>query len=330
MATPAEEEELRETYYIRCRNEGYTIEEACERSLAYIKRILNADKSLATTRYLEQLYQDSKSRPEHSSTHSSYDDDLLRRSGSLGNPKDGDIYHIFGDFSDMRDSIFSIFAVVQRQHEKDSSVPGRRAPEYIPSPYDYRNNPPELRGGYYEHAHGQDRSALPRQSAYVPRTSSCNDSYYTTEDRHPPSAYECYASDSTYSFYSPLPTDFKPYASPDSYTAGSFRSSRSGPPPSYSHTRSSSSHRHVPPRPEGVEPATDLYTVLGVTRNATAAEIRKAHRALSLRWHPDRYIEQDKKEATGKMAEINQANDVLCDEVKRAFYDQWGVLSSGC
>jgi DnaJ-class molecular chaperone len=48
-----------------------------------------------------------------------------------------------------------------------------------------------------------------------------------------------------------------------------------------------------------------------------------------LRWHPDRCVEQDKEEATGKMAEINQANDVLCDKVKRAFYDQWGVLSSG-
>ncbi|CAN9458766.1 unnamed protein product [Alternaria alternata] len=76
------------------------------------------------------------------------------------------------------------------------------------------------------------------------------------------------------------------------------------------------------------EPTTDLYTVLGITQNATAAEIRKAHRDLSLRWHPDRRTEQEQKEATEKMAEINQANDVLCNEVKRRFYDRWGVLPS--
>ncbi|CAN9383460.1 unnamed protein product [Alternaria alternata] len=79
---------------------------------------------------------------------------------------------------------------------------------------------------------------------------------------------------------------------------------------------------------KGVQPTTDLYTVLGVTRNATAAEIRKAHRALSLRWHPDRRTEQEQKEATEKMAEINQANDILSNELKRRFYDRWGVLPS--
>ncbi|CAN9201659.1 unnamed protein product [Alternaria alternata] len=57
-----------------------------------------------------------------------------------------------------------------------------------------------------------------------------------------------------------------------------------------------------------------------------SAEVRKAHRDLSLRWHPDRRTEQEQKEATEKMAEINQANDVLCNEVKRRFYDRWGVL----
>ena len=49
---------------------------------------------------------------------------------------------------------------------------------------------------------------------------------------------------------------------------------------------------------------------------------------MSLKWHPDRCRGQDKKKATEKMAEINQANDVLSDEVKRKFYDRWGVLPS--
>jgi curved DNA-binding protein CbpA len=47
---------------------------------------------------------------------------------------------------------------------------------------------------------------------------------------------------------------------------------------------------------------------------------------LSLRWHPDRRTEQEQKKATERMAEINQANDILCNEVKRRFYDRWSVL----
>ncbi|CAN9473472.1 unnamed protein product [Alternaria alternata] len=96
----------------------------------------------------------------------------------------------------MRDGIPSFFGGTREQHEQNRSGPGLRAPEYIPSPYDYRNNAPEL----------------------------------------------------------------------------------------------------------------------------------QAHRALSLRWHSDRRTEQEQKEATEKMAEINQANDVLCNEVERRFYDRWGVL----
>ena len=57
---------------------------------------------------------------------------------------------------------------------------------------------------------------------------------------------------------------------------------------------------------------------------------------MSLKWHPDRCKDEDKDKATemmaevnqAKMAEVNQANDVLGDEKKRAFYDRWGVLPS--
>jgi curved DNA-binding protein CbpA len=49
---------------------------------------------------------------------------------------------------------------------------------------------------------------------------------------------------------------------------------------------------------------------------------------MSLKWHPDRCHVQDKNKATEKMAEINQANDVLGAEEKRKFYDRWGVLPS--
>lgn len=49
---------------------------------------------------------------------------------------------------------------------------------------------------------------------------------------------------------------------------------------------------------------------------------------MSLKWHPDRCKDEDKDKATEMMAEVNQANDVLGDEKKRAFYDRWGVLPS--
>ncbi|KAG9185358.1 hypothetical protein G6011_07902 [Alternaria panax] len=358
MATPAEEEELREIYYIRFRKEDYTIDKASERSLTYVKRFHNVDMSLATTRYLEEVFKYSISRSQLSSTSSSYKDDLLRHIENLVDSRYRSRNGIHSDVYEMRRGLPSLFGHVREQHEDYSNVPGHCAPEYIPSPHDYRNKAPGPRGKSYGYAHNHDRSDPPRQSTHGTRTHSFRESYYTTEDRQPPSAYESYASDSTYSSHPPVPDNFKSHASSDSHTADSRHSSCPGArpsesytrppsrytshstsssytdssryqtPPSYSHARSSTTRPHLTPRLEGIEPTTDLYTILGVTRNATAAEIKKAHRALSLRWHPDRRTEQDEKKATEKMAEINQANDILCDEVKRRFYDEWGVLPS--
>ncbi|EUC46591.1 hypothetical protein COCMIDRAFT_51802, partial [Bipolaris oryzae ATCC 44560] len=72
-------------------------------------------------------------------------------------------------------------------------------------------------------------------------------------------------------------------------------------------------------------PRTDLYTVLKVSRNATTDDIKKAYRALSLKWHPDRCKSEDRAKATKKMAEINQAKEVLCDMGKREYYDRFGL-----
>ncbi|KAL7773609.1 hypothetical protein CFE70_003574 [Pyrenophora teres f. teres 0-1] len=83
-----------------------------------------------------------------------------------------------------------------------------------------------------------------------------------------------------------------------------------------------------PPPPQGTKPRNDLYDVLGISRSATAAEIKKAHRAMSLKWHPDRCGEGMKDRFTEIMAEINQANDVLGDEGKWAYYDKTGLMAS--
>ncbi len=66
----------------------------------------------------------------------------------------------------------------------------------------------------------------------------------------------------------------------------------------------------------------DYYDVLGVDRNATADEIKKAYRKLALKHHPDK--NQGDGESEERFKEINEAYEVLCDEEKRAAYDRFG------
>lgn len=60
------------------------------------------------------------------------------------------------------------------------------------------------------------------------------------------------------------------------------------------------------------------YEILGVDKTASQEEIKKAYRALSLKWHPDR---NPSPEAHAKIQEINEANEVLSDEGRRQAYD---------
>lgn len=67
----------------------------------------------------------------------------------------------------------------------------------------------------------------------------------------------------------------------------------------------------------------DYYEVLGVNKNSTDSEIKKAYRELAKKYHPD-LNRDDPKSAEAKMKEINEAYDVLKDKEKRAQYDQFG------
>lgn len=68
----------------------------------------------------------------------------------------------------------------------------------------------------------------------------------------------------------------------------------------------------------------DYYEILGVKKESSAEEIKKAYRQLALRYHPDRVEEPEKKAAEEKFKEISEAYGVLSDAKKRELYDQHG------
>ena len=69
----------------------------------------------------------------------------------------------------------------------------------------------------------------------------------------------------------------------------------------------------------------DPYDVLGVSKDASADEIKKAYRKLSKKYHPDLNHEPGAEE---KFKEVNEAFDILGDPQKKAQYDQFGAAGA--
>ncbi|XP_014832710.1 PREDICTED: dnaJ homolog subfamily B member 2 isoform X1 [Poecilia mexicana] len=67
----------------------------------------------------------------------------------------------------------------------------------------------------------------------------------------------------------------------------------------------------------------DYYSVLGVSRNASQDDIKKAYRKLALKWHPDKNPD-NKEEAEKKFKELAEAYEVLSDKSRRGAYDRYG------
>ncbi|PSW05034.1 molecular chaperone DnaJ, partial [Photobacterium rosenbergii] len=66
----------------------------------------------------------------------------------------------------------------------------------------------------------------------------------------------------------------------------------------------------------------DFYEVLGVSRDASERDIKKAYKRLAMKFHPDR--NQGDEQAAEKFKEVKTAYEILTDPQKKAAYDQYG------
>lgn len=69
----------------------------------------------------------------------------------------------------------------------------------------------------------------------------------------------------------------------------------------------------------------DYYEVLGVSRDATTIEIKKAYKKLALAHHPDKVVEDEREAAEVRFKEISEAYEILSNDQDRAYYDNFGA-----
>ena len=67
----------------------------------------------------------------------------------------------------------------------------------------------------------------------------------------------------------------------------------------------------------------DYYEVLGVSKDASERDIKKAYKRLAMKYHPDRTAGD--KELETKFKEVKEAYEILTDDQKRQMYDQYGA-----
>src|SRR3972149_11210903 len=73
----------------------------------------------------------------------------------------------------------------------------------------------------------------------------------------------------------------------------------------------------------------DYYDILGVSKNSSEEDIKKAYRKLAREHHPDMVADGDKLDAEKRFKEINEAYQVLSDPEKKRMYDQFGHAGMG-
>jgi hypothetical protein len=150
---------------------------------------------------------------------------------------------------------------------------------------------------------------------------SNNPQHSQSSPRHSDSSYRQYGTSTSHSYSPPRHYNCGPGF------GGHPSSNHYSPPNAYNTTGGPSSYSN-PDSTTDQQPKPCFYKVLGVPRSASADDIKKAYRALSLQNHPDRVADADRSMATKRMAEINQANDVLGNAQVRRHYDRTGEILS--
>ncbi|TMW63019.1 hypothetical protein Poli38472_005637 [Pythium oligandrum] len=80
---------------------------------------------------------------------------------------------------------------------------------------------------------------------------------------------------------------------------------------------------------DAMDPSKDYYKILGVKKNFSDRELKKAYRTLALKYHPDKAEEAEKETAKAKFVQVSEAYEVLSDEAKKEEYDQARMYGGG-